>query len=419
MSSVPRVQESQSASDVGSRRYVCTTGINLYRILALTDKLSTERITAADDDDRDRPLPSTDARRVTSPQRTTCDVIRSRDYPRTGRQRSGEYVSADDRVPPSTSPGYVDQYDDAELNSEEVLMSMTSTQQNTIPPAPAASQLCRHRHGADSRRRGSRPGSSLLMSYRAYSARVFRGAPKLVCYGDDETPPSPAPRRRQTSEPGNLQSTSTSTASTSSSLDTSTAARRRRADKQLRRGPRGFAQSTSSSPAVVEKNLYDKASQVTSSKCREVDRGAVLVPRSSSFSRQHHVTTDSSELYQSCRQADSLCDDVTSGHLTIGDGRSSTVARKKRGKETLFTVAHSSGVSPNDNTETQPRRETTSGDVIEVGGPEVVRDVMLRTTDGVAAEGRPTTHTGEAVLSLGKRTGPDTSALHGTLVNSP
>lgn len=250
------------------------------------------------------------------------------------------------------------------------------------------------------------------MSYRAYSARVFRGAPKLVCYGDDETPPSQAARRRQKSEPGNLQSTSTSTASTLSSLDTSTATRRCRADEQLRRGPRGLAQSTSSSPAVVVKNLYDETSQLTSSKCREVNRGAVLVRRSSSFSRQHHVTTASSELHQWRRQTESLCDDVTSGHVTIGDRRSSTVARKKRGKETLFAVVHSSGVSPNDNTETQPRRETTSGDVIEVGGPEVVRHVMLRTTDGVAAEGRPTTPTGEAVLSLGKRTGPDTSALH-------
>jgi len=385
----PSVSSKSVGGGQSSRMYVCTTGTNLFRILALSDRLSSQQI----DDDSRRPNSTTDSRGVTS----SADVMMLRDNEDSSRTTGSDSVGcgADDTY--SASPGCMSDVDDNsdKRDCEEVLGgSMTAAAQQGPPPAtwPAPVTLSLGAMNGDDNKAKRRRARSMSMSYRDYSHRVFRGAPKLLCYGVDDRTTSSCRHTSVTNLMPGAQTTPTSASRDASTL-------RPKADPLASR--HGLVQSKDFTMAVAGNVLYDKPSQLASAKrtgtISDTDtvRGDCSVYMSRSFlghSDNHHLRQrqssqcshhlqlqlpDSSSssrgraaslMMKWLRQTgDYQCattnDDIISDHVTISsDGSTAAVTKRNDYEDCSFT---------RDNSNDAYVRETSAHDTDTISGREI------------------------------------------------
>ena len=167
--------EPQTTNTVGGRAFVCTTGTNLYRILALSDKLSTVQA----GDDRRQQVETFDGGDVKLSTTTTEDITLSR-Y----NQHSADSI-ADDTFPPPCMTDVCQHVDEDKKLNSEVLKA--AEQRPAAPPSrpPPTWQLRRHCSTVDEGSPRRQRPHSMSQSYRSYSSHVFSGAPKLASYGND------------------------------------------------------------------------------------------------------------------------------------------------------------------------------------------------------------------------------------------
>jgi len=419
----------QTTHRVDGHTYVCTTGTNLYRILALSDKLSTMQNAVADDVGTGHQDCLSDS-----------EVIKSCTEGITVSRNNGDsYVESvscvdDDIFTPRLVSDVCQHVDKDELDSDEIVHdSMTASQQrqppSTSPPSTSPSslmpQLRRHCSLDDDGGARQRQPRSLAASYRAYLSHVLRGTPNVFYSNDSGTPTTPV-KCRQASE-ANLspvdQTTST-WASRHPAACTSTSEPPSSHD---------LTQSMRSTLTVVGDDFHDKSSQLASASCIGTDDGdqnvhrplqSFNVLRVAECSIRHQRPTQSPDhvtdrQQQSCSNSSSgraaglmmkwlkqsaddqsatTTDDVISGHVTVSDDRSTASATKCDGKKS-FTQNNTrdafSSMSVN-NPGTIPRCGITSGDVV---AGEV--ENKLCTTDHAAEQWPGTfTLTGETESSV-------------------
>ena len=396
--------DASQTNSVDGRTYVCTTGTNLYRILALSDKLSTKQNAAVGDNDTPQQDTTSGGGAVQSHTPTTIEdttLSRRNDEP----HRESVRCVADETCPPRCLSHVGQHNDDNRDSSETVCDSATAARHgpalsSSLPPS--VSQWHRHCSTDDGGGVRRRPPRSVSLSYRVYSSSVFHGAPKLVCYGvDDGTTATPA-ICRQTSATNSLPVRQTTSTSVSGHAST---------PRQIREPPSSL-RSMRSTLAVAKDDVHDKSNQLASAICTGTYSGTVRgncnIRRSESLNvlRHQQSRNGSSGRAQSLmmkwlRQTSirPTADDVISS-LVIDDKTTAAVTR--RNEEQSFTqddTRDTYGSTSVNDPETILRRGITSGDVTTDDVDNKRDDKMCTTYD--TGEDRPrTSMTGETVSQV-------------------
>ena len=394
-------QRINSMRDQRGHAFICTTGTNLYRILALSDKLSTRR-NSADCDDHDTPQrqdwTSGGPDEGKSSRRTTDYSTLSRHnldrHRANGLASASVNWSADDFSQSWCLSGICQHGNDShrQCDSDDIRdgCKMAAAWQYRPalptsappPPGPPTSQLRRHcsTDGDVDDVGWRRPRSAARMSYRAYSSRVFRGAPKLVYFDDGGTTAACQQLPENNSSDVFYDKPICHSASSSGRIcpDSGMAVHGSRS--------RSFNAHPTASRCEHRQPRVQQSPDHVDDRQRPVPARYCTGARADSLMMNWLRRTADDQARTTVR------DDVISGHVIIGDDRSTGAATKKPSEAQWLTQdAGTNSLSADDAETISPRREITSGDVMagatENKGDEKVYEPY--DAAGVTAADRP------------------------------